>query len=236
MAEKKIIKNQESYIVDDWLKDSDFTGWLVKVKEDKTKARSSVCHKTIELSTSGRSALTDHAKGKKHTEVIDRRKNFFKPKPSTSTTAGTSKSSKSDATTDLTSKKRWLVYIGQYSFSNKLDQLWGYMDFEMCYERCFSSIWRWYRGDLQCCFQISTSKISLNRTKSMYVINHGLAPFFQTPLIDALGKFEIHVYNFDESLNDSIQTSEMDLYIRYWDDLDKLLKVRYYGSSFLGSL
>ena len=70
----------------------------------------------------------------------------------------------------------------------------------------------------------------------MYVINHGLAPFFQTPLIDALGKSEIHVYNFDESLNDSIQTSEMDLYIRYWDDLDKLLKVRYYGSSFLGSL
>ena len=91
--------------VDDWLKYPDFTGWLVKVKKDKTKARCPVCHKTIELSTSGRSALTDHAKGKKHTEVIDRRKNFFKPNPSTSTTPDTSKLSKSAATTDLTFKK-----------------------------------------------------------------------------------------------------------------------------------
>ena len=26
----------------------------------------------------------------------------------------------------------------------------------------------------------------------------------------------------------------MDLYVRYWDDLDKLFKVRYYRPSFLG--
>ena len=76
----------------------------MKVKEDKTKARCWVCHKTIKPSMTGRSALTDHAKGKKHTEVIDRRKNFFKPKPSTSTTAVTSTTSKSAATTDLTFK------------------------------------------------------------------------------------------------------------------------------------
>ena len=111
MVEKKIIKNQKRNLVDvdsdvdDWLKDPDFTGWLVKVRKDKTKARCSVCQKTIDLSMSGRSALTNHTKGKKHTEVIDRRKNFFKPKPSTSTTVDTSKSSKSAATTDLTFKK-----------------------------------------------------------------------------------------------------------------------------------
>ena len=63
---------------------------------------------------------------------------------------------------------------------------------------------------------IKFKEFSLNRTKSMYVINHGLAPYFQTLLIDALGKYEIHVYSFDESLNDSTQTSEMDLYVRYW--------------------
>ena len=48
----------------------------MKVIEDKTKACCLVCHKTIKLSTSGKSALTDHAKGKKHIEVIDRRKTF----------------------------------------------------------------------------------------------------------------------------------------------------------------
>ena len=81
---------------------------------------------------------------------------------------------------------------------------------------------------------INFKDFSLNRTKSVFVINHGLAPYFQTLLIDALGKSEIHVHSFDKSLNDSTQTSEMDLYVRYWDDLDKLIKVRYYGSSFLG--
>ena len=61
---------------------------------------------------------------------------------------------------------------------------------------------------------INFKDFSLNRTKSMYVINHGLAPYFQTLFIDALGKSEIHVYSFDENLNDSTQTSEMDLYVR----------------------
>ena len=47
MAEKKIIKNQKKNFVDDWLKDPAFTEWLVKVKEDKAKARCLVCHKII---------------------------------------------------------------------------------------------------------------------------------------------------------------------------------------------
>ena len=91
MAEKKIIKNEKKNFVDDWHKDPDFTRWLVKVKEDKTKDCCSVCHKTIELSASRRSALINHAKGMKHTEVTDKRKNSFKLKPSTSSTADTSK-------------------------------------------------------------------------------------------------------------------------------------------------
>ena len=55
MAEKKIINNQKRNFADNWLKDPDFTGWLVKVKEDMTKTRCSVCHKIspskISLST-----------------------------------------------------------------------------------------------------------------------------------------------------------------------------------------
>ena len=37
-------------------------------------------HKKIELSSSGRSALTDHAKGKKHKELLSKKNNFFLPK------------------------------------------------------------------------------------------------------------------------------------------------------------
>ena len=74
---KKNMKNQTRNFVDDRFKDPDFTGWLMKVKEDETKICCLIYHKTIQFSTSEISALTDHAKGKKYTEVIDRRKTFL---------------------------------------------------------------------------------------------------------------------------------------------------------------
>ena len=61
------------------------------------------------------------------------------------------------------------------------------------------------------------NNFSLARTKSSYVINHGLAPYLKNQLETALQKSEVYVYSFDESLNSVTQTPEMDLYIRYWD-------------------
>ena len=78
------------------------------------------------------------------------------------------------------------------------------------------------------------NNFSLARTESSYVINHGLAPYFKNWLETALQKSEVYVYSFDKGLNLVTQTSEMDLYIRYWDKTENVVKVRYYGSSFLG--
>ena len=73
--EKKNSLRHHRYFNESWLTDSSFKGWLCKEK-DETKARCSLCHKTIELSFSGQSALTDHAKGKKH-QVIVMKRNIF---------------------------------------------------------------------------------------------------------------------------------------------------------------
>ena len=78
------------------------------------------------------------------------------------------------------------------------------------------------------------NNFSLARTKPSYVINHGLAPYFKNQHKTALQKSKVYVYSFDESLNSVTQTSEMNLYIRYWDKTEIAVKVRYYGSSFLG--
>ena len=190
-----------------------------------------VCHKRIELSMSGRSALTDHAKGKKHTEVIDRRKDFSKPKSSTSTMADTSKSSKSAATRDLTLKKDdqcTLDNILCQTNSTNYDIIW-------ILKCVMNSVPVRFNDDIGETFSAMVLDINfkdfyLERVKSVYVINPGLAPYFQTLLIDILGKSGISICSFDESLADSTQTSEMDLYVRYWDDFDKLVKVRYYRS------
>ena len=51
-----------------------------------------------------------------------------------------------------------------------------------------------------------------NRTKSMYAINHGLAPFVKFALMSDLQKTDIHTYSFDESPNEVTQAYEMDFH------------------------
>ena len=63
--------------MDAWLEGPYFVAWLSKFKNDIGKARCSLCQKTIELSTNRRSALSDHAKGKKYGDLAVTRKNFF---------------------------------------------------------------------------------------------------------------------------------------------------------------
>ena len=48
-----------------------FQGWLSEDKDDP-KARCTYCHKNVELPSSGRSALTDHVKGKKHIAIVEK--------------------------------------------------------------------------------------------------------------------------------------------------------------------
>ena len=64
----------------------------------------------------------------------------------------------------------------------------------------------------------------------MYVINHGRAPYFQS----SIDRSDICSFSFDESLNGATQTSEMDLYVRFWNVSENKVNIRYYRSSFLG--
>ena len=53
---------------------------------------------------------------------------------------------------------------------------------------------------------------SLARAKPMYTLTYGIAPHFKSVLVSALEHFDIHVYSFNESLNEITQTCEMYLY------------------------
>ena len=84
----------------------DFKIWLRKDTLDSKKAQCAICHKSIELSSSGRGALTGHAKGKKHQDTLLRVKTFFK-KPSIQNAQDTDKSPSSSCS-DTTSKQTTL--------------------------------------------------------------------------------------------------------------------------------
>ena len=73
------------------------------------------------------------------------------------------------------------------------------------------------------------SKIARNfimaRTKAMDAINHGIAPYFESLLLSNLNTSDIHINS---------QTCEMNRYVRYSDVACIQVKIRYFGSRFMG--
>ena len=68
----------------------------------------------------------------------------------------------------------------------------------------------------------------------MYTVTYGVAPNFKSVLVPNLDKSDVHVYSFDESLNDVTQACEMNLYVRFWESVSNRVDTRYFGSSFHG--
>ena len=61
------------------LDDPQFKDLLMKDKQN-TRAPFSVCHKVMELSSSGKLAMTNHGKCQKHRNALSKLQNFFKPR------------------------------------------------------------------------------------------------------------------------------------------------------------
>ena len=72
---------------------------------------------------------------------------------------------------------------------------------------------------------------SMARTKAMYGINHVIAPYFKSLLLSSINTLGVHIYSFDESLNEVTQTCEMDLHAQYWDVACSQVKMGYFGPS-----
>ena len=66
------------------------------------------------------------------------------------------------------------------------------------------------------------------------MVNHGIAPYVKDILRDDVRKSDLYIVSFDESMNDIIQTSEMDICLRFWNDETNKVEDRYWDSEFLG--
>ena len=83
-------KNEEEMtFLNEWLTYPKFKNWFREDKSDTTKFRCCVCGVSRKISTTGQCALSVHAGGKNHLEVVNNRNNFFKviEKPSSSSAA-----------------------------------------------------------------------------------------------------------------------------------------------------
>ena len=60
--------------------------------------------------------------------------------------------------------------------------------------------------------------------------NHGIGPYFKGLLIDSLKKSDCFVLSLNESLNDVLQSCEIDLLLRYFYSDDFTVKIWPYYS------
>ena len=70
----------------------------------------------------------------------------------------------------------------------------------------------------------------MGRNKLKYVVNHGLYPYFREELDCDINKSPFITIMFNESLNEIVQQSEMDVFVRFWD----IVSSWFYDSPFLG--
>ena len=77
--------------------------------------------------------------------------------------------------------------------------------------------------DLQSLFSVMcpnseiARKMTLQKDKCKYAINHGLALSCEQLLIQNVTASPCHSLSFDELLNKKSQVGKMDLYMRFWD-------------------
>lgn len=70
--------------------------------------------------------------------------------------------------------------------------------------------------------------------KIRYVVNFGIGPVFKSILIDSARKAEVYLVLFHKSLNEQTRNCEMDFLVRYFGDIENMVKVRYLTSNFKG--
>ena len=66
--------------------------------------------------------------------------------------------------------------------------------------------------------------------KLRYFVNFGIDPYFKSILNENIKRSSCDIVSFDESLNDMTQSCEMDLLLRYCDEVNYKVEVRYFDS------
>ena len=199
----------------------------------------------------GWQALVCHANGKKHELHVDRKRMFFKPKKVIvldQETFQTSVSSSQDTeqTIDIAvndsaqtsssfsqDTERTIDLMLNNSARQKSEIIWALKSVCSGYSNNSSS-------DINKVFATMfpdskiAQKFQLGPDKLKYICNFGIALYFKDVLKEMLKKSDLYVICFDESLNDITQSCQIDVLIRYFDSVDRKVKMRYLDCRFLG--
>lgn len=241
-------KTKYTYFKDAWQSMPEFSAWLCRAPVN-TQARCKLCKVNFELSNMGLRALVSHANSKGHKKLSDEQMkvaNFFREtsskKSEESNQSISQKSSTKTSSTEASSNESAIPVTGSQSTIPECFQDGGRLAAEIRW--ALKHVVAGYSDNavenetdiFRVMFPDSkiAASMELGKTKLKYIVNHGLAPYFKDLLKERVLKSQWFSVSFDESLNKSIQECEMDLIIRFWDNISSDVQVRYWGSEFSG--
>lgn len=213
-----------------WLENDDFSWWLKPVPENVFEANCIVCRRRFKLGTMGIKAVESHTQSGKHQEYARAR-----GKSSIQGFCSTLPASK-DVTVDTedpqptTPPSDLRVVVGSTP-TLRAEVIWvlrtvtGHHSF-----RSNDGIEEVFKAMFPDSGLVQT--FTCGKDKSRYVARFGLAPYIKKELIAEVNRCGAFVIMFDETLNQTTKSKQLDLHVRYW--LNDRVQSRFFGSQFMG--
>lgn len=228
----------------DWINpetSEDWSKWLFPVSNDSKRAYCKICSRSFSLSNMGRQAIISHSTSSKHIaqkkEIAshDSIANFFKPGSSSSATPTPAVSDSLTVScvlptptigcsSQLSSRSSINPFIISEATTKAeilwaLKCIWSHYSYRSCEN--IQELWSMMFTDSEIAKQLT-----LGKTKMAYIVSFGLAQYFTASLLKTIQICPFYVICFDEAFNRISQRCQMDLVIRYWDDLNGLVQTR----------
>ena len=233
------MSTKQTYFQTDWLEKEDYKNWL-KPCIDKKLVFCQKCRKTIELSNMGEQTLKPLMKGKKHRTNSKPISCFFQTKPvpviqAVETGPDDHPGSSGQPLRASTNQKQMTL---RFNLTDSVDKhkaeiMWVLKclvcDWSINSAEKISDLFKVMFSDSQ-----TASEFEMICTKLSYLINFGIALHFCQFLVDKINCCSFFTMSSNESLNKMMQTSQMDLIVRFWNTTKNQVSVWYWDSKFLG--
>ena len=230
-----------------WLADERFSDWIKEFKGDKHSANCVTCNRIIDLGKMGEYALTSHMNSKRHINIaasLPRNQpllDFMKVKEVKSSEASKSAGASNDLESltiapppppeaDVIKVHSNIRDFVSREDTLKAETLWTIHT--VVQHNSYKS-----NDDVSKLFPIMfpdskiANKFTCGERKTSYISSFGISEYFkQTLLKEINGPYSVM---FDESLNKSLQSKQMDVHVRFWNPEGKVT-TRYFTSQFLG--
>ena len=215
----------------EWLMEPIFKDWLIS-DASQVRARCKLCAKSFDVGNMGRAALTSHRKGEKHRKLEQEKKSTdeaLTPLHFFGTTPVASNKSVESSAASVPSCIEFLqipIAVQHAEIRYALKVVMSHSSFRSCED--INELFQAMFTD-----SVIASKFHLGKTKCMYTICYGIAPYFKKVLESQIRLSPFFSVCFDESLNSILQEEQMDILIRFWDDAKCEAVTRYWDSQFM---